>query len=275
MCGIFGAIGSRWDLGTVRALAIINRERGTDSLGFFNSFGSIIKCAEDPLEALRRDNISTWLYASAYGDSKRGWLTPAWFIGGHTRLATRGKVNKQNSHPFHYGNIIGTHNGIVDAPNKYDVDSQYLFDTLNKADGDYNVAWSKISGYWALAWFDMTSLFLQTHNGELSVANVDGTYYYSSRRDHLAACIGHTRDVITLTDGQTLKFSIDESDTVTMKETTPFKSRAPTYWSKYYACSTSDWDENEDNHYFQKLYGKSLIRDYSAWSIYTKHQIEG
>ena len=43
MCGIFGAIGHHANMGTIRALALANRERGTDSLGFFSSSGKFVK----------------------------------------------------------------------------------------------------------------------------------------------------------------------------------------------------------------------------------------
>ena len=51
MCGIFGGIG-KVNPGIIRALTLANRERGTDSLGFFNSAGKILKRAGDPLDIL-------------------------------------------------------------------------------------------------------------------------------------------------------------------------------------------------------------------------------
>ena len=46
MCGIFGAIGHNISAGTIRALALVNRERGTDSLGFFSSSGKFVSAPE-------------------------------------------------------------------------------------------------------------------------------------------------------------------------------------------------------------------------------------
>src|SRR3546814_8848521 len=59
---------------------------------------------------------------------------------GHNRFATKGKVNDLNAHPFHYGNIVGAHNGTLeksswDALDKKlgedtDVDSQAIITSI-------------------------------------------------------------------------------------------------------------------------------------------------
>lgn len=199
MCGIYGGIapvGTQINLGTIRALTWANRERGTDSCGFFNSTGKMTKRATDPAVALLDDKVSKWLKSSR--DS-------SWFIAGHTRFATRGKVNRRNSHPFRYGRIIGSHNGMCDAPAKFQVDSEYLFSALNKAHGDYNKALGEIGGYWGLSWFDGENFHLMSHNGELAVVEIEGVWYYSSSWKHLDACTGG--DCHTFGEGEVWKFN--------------------------------------------------------------------
>jgi hypothetical protein len=199
MCGIFGAIaqpGKKINMGIIRALTWANRERGTDSCGFFRSDGKMNKHAGDPAKVLLDDGVSKWLKSSR--DS-------AWFVAGHTRFATRGKVNRRNSHPFRYGRIIGSHNGMCDAPNKFKVDSEYLFWSLNKKRGDYNKALGDIGGYWGLSWYDGEDFYLMSHNGELAVVEVDGVWYYSSSWKHLDACTGG--DCHTLGEGEVWKFN--------------------------------------------------------------------
>lgn len=201
LCGLFGAIapeGTQINLGIIRALTWANRERGTDSCGFFNSTGKMTKRAGDPQKVLLDAKVSKWLKASR--DS-------SWFIAGHTRFATRGKVNRRNSHPFRYGRIIGSHNGMCDAPNKFQVDSEYLFWALNKQRGDYNKALGEIGGYWGLSWFDGEDFYLMSHNGELAVVEVDGVWYYSSSWKHLDACTGG--DCHALGEGEVWKFNAD------------------------------------------------------------------
>ncbi len=199
MCGIFGAIapkGTKINLGIMRALTWANRERGTDSCGFFNSTGKMTKRAGDPSKVLLDAKVSKWLKASR--DS-------SWFIAGHTRFATRGKVNRRNSHPFRYGRIIGSHNGMCDAPDRFQVDSEYLFWALNRKRGDYNKALDQIGGYWGLSWFDGDDFYLMSHHGELAVVMVDGVWYYSSSWKHLDACTGG--DCHTLGEGEVWKFN--------------------------------------------------------------------
>ncbi len=250
MCGLFGAIGRGWNLGTIRALAMANRDRGTDSLGFFNSDGKVMKKADDPWDALQAENVTRWLIASAKGSKDSG--APSWFLAGHTRMATRGKVNRQNSHPFRYGNIVGAHNGMVDAPNKYVVDSMYLFDTLNKAHGDYNKAWGKIVGYWGIVWynFEENAFYMQSHRGDLHFAMADdGVIYYSSDKKHLLVCIGHVKDVHKIAEGETFKFTCDADGKIVVKEVAKFVSKAAEYWSYRYGASNARWDDEDLAYY--------------------------
>jgi len=194
MCGIFGGIGRKVNPGTIRALALINRERGTDSLGFFDSSGKMVKSALDPMEALGEAEFSAFIARAC---------SKGWFVAGHTRHATRGTVTRKNAHPFRYGHIIGSHNGMVDAPDSYTVDSQYLFDQLRHA--DYQEALGPIGGYWGLTWFDGNDFFMQAHDNDVYVCKADGAYYYSSDDEHLAACVGK-RKMLRLTSGATIRF---------------------------------------------------------------------
>jgi hypothetical protein len=200
MCGIFGAIGTRINPGIIRALAIVNRERGTDSLGFFNNTGKIIKRAGDPIGCLGDEDFADYIERSC---------CKGWFLAGHTRAATRGIVNTENAHPYRYGRYVGCHNGVVDAPNSYAVDSMYLFDRLNCAAGDYQAAFAGIAGYWALAWFDGESFYLQSHNNEVAIGkDKSGTWYYSSDWTHLDACVKIVDCMTLLGAGETIRFSI-------------------------------------------------------------------
>jgi hypothetical protein len=202
MCGIFGAIKARPDAtvnyGILRALAILNRERGTDALGFFNSKGHIKKVASDPKKVLTFNKVNKWLQNSERADN--------WFIVGHTRNGTRGANTNKNAHPYRYGRITGAHNGCVSAPKEYAVDSQFLFDSLEKKDG-YQAALEEISGYWGLVWTDGVHLFLAVHNCEIAVAEVGGVWYFSSDYSHLEAATGV--GTYPMVDGEVIRFSAD------------------------------------------------------------------
>ena len=180
MCGLFGAVGNNINPAILRALALANRERGTDGLGFFDNFGTIAKDDGDPALCL------------AVTDEIREFLKPVdgrWFVAGHTRWSTRVADTKENCHPFQYGKVIGSHNGVVPAPPQYTVDSEFLFDLLNVCDNDYQAALDDVGGSFALTWSYDGAFYLLAHRNPIALAVVDGTLYYSSDKYHLAACM--------------------------------------------------------------------------------------
>jgi len=238
MCGIFGAVG-RWNEGIVRALSITNRERGKDSLGYFDSSGQMIKGAGDPLTVLAKPHINSWLRGERKKCKKV--VPKGWFIAGHTRLGTRGAAIRRNAHPFRYGRIIGAHNGMVDAPRDYEVDSMYLFDLLDKHNNDYNKAWNDVSGYWGISWFDGKDFYLQCHDGELAMVQVGDCWYYSSDDDHIKACVPcDHKAIVSFGEGQTWKFNRQGEAAVV----DPFVSTAPQYWTKGNQYSRY-WDDTD------------------------------
>lgn len=210
MCGIFGAIGKNANLGIIRALAIVNRERGSQSFGLFDSNGKAVKGGIDPLAALGHAEFAAFI-----NNADR------WFLAGHTRKATHGKVNDTNAHPFRYGRIIGAHNGIVHTPRDrdYRVDSEYLFDQLDRCNGDYQTALADVSGYWGLCWFDGESFYLQAHNNSIAIGlGDDGVWYFSSDEKHLAACMGSAEKIVVLDKGRTIKFTGGADNPVVMAD---------------------------------------------------------
>jgi hypothetical protein len=196
MCGLFGAIGKNIDAGKIRALALINRERGTHGIGFFDNSGKSVKAGADALKALQNAEFAAFIRHK-----------DRWFLAGHTRHATQGSISDRNAHPFRYGAFIGSHNGIVNAPKSYTVDSEYLIDSLNKAGGDYQKALAGISGWWGLTWYDGDAFYIQADGNNISiVSDGAGTYYYSSDDEHLIAATGLSHKIVTLTRGDTIRF---------------------------------------------------------------------
>ena len=229
MCGIFGAIGQP-DQAIIRALAIANRDRGLDSLGFFNSTGKMAKNVGDPVDVLRQRRIAEFL-----ADPK------PWFIVGHTRYATRGKVSKRNAHPFRKGRIAGVHNGTCDAPREYAVDSEYLFARLNDAaPGDYQAALGDVSGYWSLAWFDGADLYLSCHGNSVALAATDRAIYFSSESRHLKAATG-AASVTRLSSGQTIRFDMKLARRLKWVTCPEFVSRAATMRRDWRTSGKSYW----------------------------------
>lgn len=239
ICGIFGAVviqpGKRWDVSVIRALTWANRERGTDSLGFFDSTGKMTKGAGDPSDVLRKKRLRKWLKHSQ---------ATTWFVAGHTRFATRGKVNRRNSHPFRYGRIIGSHNGMCQAPQKFEVDSEHLFWALNKERGDYQKALESISGYWGLSWYDGQHFYLMSHSGELAYDIIDGVLYYSSSWSHLDSCTGGDSNV--LKDGQVIRIGSDGTVDCSFDKDSPVKPFVSATAASYYGYGVTDADNWSD-----------------------------
>lgn len=193
------------------------------------------KGAGDPSDVLRKKRVKKWLHASR---------NASWFVAGHTRFATRGKVNRRNAHPFRYGRIIGSHNGICDAPQKFRVDSEYLFSALNKARGDYQKGLENISGYWGLSWFDGEHFYLLSHSGELSYEVIDGVLYYSSNWSHLDSCTGG--DSTVLKEGQVIRISSDgtiDDSLCTDSPVKQFTSKAYAHYGRYLGYGIGGDDE--------------------------------
>ncbi len=243
------------------------------------------KGAGDPSDVLRKKRLRDWLKHSQ---------TSTWFVAGHTRFATRGKVNRRNSHPFRYGRIIGSHNGMCQAPQKFEVDSEHLFWALNKERGDYQKALESISGYWGLSWYDGQHLYLMCHSGELAYDIIDGVLYYSSSWSHLDSCTGGDSNV--LKDGQVIRIGSDGTVDCSFDKNSPVKPFVTATAASYYGYGiavagnwrasgghgnagrreTGTWQHEQDasGYLDETASTDSTPRDYDAewqeaWSTYT------
>ena len=154
MCGIFGVITPQKGVlrGEKRMLALLNEDRGTDSVGFYAD-GVRMRVPERVGLALRHRRIPNDLWNAAT-------------LLGHTRAKSpaSGAANKSNAHPFRIGNIVGAHNGFIanwkdliadeklPGGNNFNVDSQVIFSLLDVQD-DLSVL-EKLRGHGAAWWVD-------------------------------------------------------------------------------------------------------------------------
>jgi len=109
--------------------------------------------------------------------------------------------------PLPVRRYIGAHNGVVDAPARFAVDSQYLIYRLKRCNGDYQAAFDPVDGWWGLSWFDGADFYLQAYGVQVALGkDVGGAWYYSSDVAHLEAAVGALVDVFILDWGDTVRF---------------------------------------------------------------------
>jgi hypothetical protein len=102
------------------------------------------------------------------------------FIG-HNRAATKGKVTKENAHPFVHDGVVGAHNGTLTSVykledgHKFDVDSEAIFYNLS-IDFPQTVI-PKVWGAYALVWYDDSNEKLYV------IRNNERELFYTRRTD--------------------------------------------------------------------------------------------
>jgi hypothetical protein len=206
MCGLYGGFGKRVDYQAIRTLALLNESRGRDATGIFNSLGNRFKENERSTKFLQNPELARWLIDSS---------NHCWAICGHCRGGTRGGNTTENAHPFKYGKVIGSHNGVLDAPNKYKVDTEYAIDLLSQAKpGHYQDALKDVVGWYVLTWIDMRDRKIRLLNwkGTLHLARFGGSFYYSSEADHLKTALGVAdKAIIPITHQQVYEFTYDQN----------------------------------------------------------------
>lgn len=157
MCGLAGVIG---DLTlplvkTFQDLLVFTSVRGAHSTGVASVGAAgalnLIKSVGNPYDLMDSKH-----YDSVVGANKYGLL-------GHGRHATIGSVSKANAHPFLINDdFVGAHNGTLDWDSKNRLTDGFKFGTDSEAllteiyGLGVDAAMRKVSGSWALSWFDVS-----------------------------------------------------------------------------------------------------------------------
>tara|TARA_R110000765_G_scaffold126964_1_gene224897 strand:- start:124 stop:1095 length:972 start_codon:yes stop_codon:yes gene_type:complete len=183
MCGLIGFTGNKEaNPNIIKQLMIANDSRGGHSTGYFDG-SEFVKCLGKSV--------------SIHQEVRQ--LKTNKFIG-HTRFSTHGATTLPNQHPFEYGNVIGAHNGVVhnyrEVGKKYnlketEVDSQMIFNVLNKTDNDFNTL-GKFTGALATLFTIGDKFYTYRKTNPLWVGrDKNGDVYFSSLKDVLVGCKLH------------------------------------------------------------------------------------
>lgn len=164
--------------------------RGLDSTGVFGVAES------GQLDYLKADtNAFIFTMSQQYGDFIRRYKNYK-FIVGHNRKATSGSISAANAHPFQERHIILVHNGtLFNAKTlaETEVDSHAIAHAL--ADHDTVTALGKISGAYALVWYDQNDktlnlarnkdrpLYLVEYDDYWAIASEPGLPMWLNSRD--------------------------------------------------------------------------------------------
>lgn len=182
----------------INYLAIQNQSRGKDSTGL-----AVINDSGESM-IIRKVRTATDYIKHKKVNEKLGWSlgVNTRTVLGHTRMATTGQVNLVNAQPFHYGDIIGTHNGIVtnwkELEHRHNLnyqttcDSESIFALASKGNtlADQAKLISDIEGYMAIAYTDARKpgylmLGVASNQVSLYVNKSEGFLFWSSEEEPL------------------------------------------------------------------------------------------
>jgi hypothetical protein len=164
----------------------------------------------------------------------------------HTRHPTTGSLSKSNSHPFHIGNVIGMHNGVVrnheQLQKKYNrtcsVDSEHIFHHI--ADG---LDTEEIIAYGAIVFWQEGKLYLGRFNGgELTLCKTEAGWVFASTKSAISKALS----LAGLTKG-TEFYSLDEDKLYSIGEDTLYFERKLKF-GEYNTQTMGTW-ENTYNGY--------------------------
>lgn len=184
MCGIVGFLGgfnkARFQMFEDMLEMDIVRGRDSTGVAFINNKDvTVVKDTKLPTELMIDP-----LYVEAARRQRHCYI-------GHNRAATRGKVNKENAHPFQVGKITLVHNGTLNTtwqlPNEltYGTDSECIANAINSF--GIKETWRAINGAATLVWWDDNEKTLNfASNGKrpmafCSLENFEGFVFSSER----------------------------------------------------------------------------------------------
>lgn len=222
----------------ITSLLIGMETRGTDSTGI-GVFDGQLKVSKKTTVARK------FVQRRKYKDFIMGETN---ILIGHTRKASVGVVNYENSHPFLSGSVMGAHNGHFTNFRMFDphagVDSKVIFDELNKRSNNYKELFSEMRGEFSIVWTDGGETIHMVRDGRplfIALSKQLQTLFWCSVEEMLYMSITMATEDFSLKT-----FELDESyvytvdkDLYTTKEKVEFKT-FETYLPKKVPSANSD-----------------------------------
>lgn len=190
MCGLAGGIpkDSKKGFGSkvINDLIYLTQMRGTDSLGLLTL--TVKPNKERMFEWHKEQGVPSWLCKQSAFTTQLAQNNT--FLAFHCRAATRGKVSKDNAHPFRHGDIVLMHNGTLNTSyqlnDKYfEVDSEAITFFLSDKKNSVQELVTAADGAYALVWADMsnnTLNFLRNNDRPLWFVDTDVGILWASER---------------------------------------------------------------------------------------------
>jgi len=190
MCGlvsVFGNLNAPHSLKMFELMLSVSQMRGLDSTGIAVVKSDGVEIVKDTLPPL------ALMWTKGYKNATKE-IGKSIGLLGHNRLATNGKVNQTNAHPFRHKHITLIHNGVlykdIETTGKPEGETDSETICLGIAERGVEEVWKELRGSAALIWWNSEDekLYVAT-NGDrplaLAISEDGQTIYMASDEDFL------------------------------------------------------------------------------------------